>query len=87
MLISTTQGEWLRTDDGQYALTFVGFAFDESGRFLATQRVRVAAQLSDSLEEFSGPYQVEFIGADGGVLASLTGTVHGTRIHAELPNA
>jgi hypothetical protein len=86
LLINTTHGEWMRTDDGRYALTFIGLAFDDSGKLLATQRVRAAVQVSDSQEEFSGPFEVEFIGDDGDVLATSTGTAHGTRIHAQLPD-
>jgi hypothetical protein len=41
MFISTTHGAWERMDDGTFGLTWLGFAFDEAGKFLATQRVRV----------------------------------------------
>ena len=85
MFISTTHGAWMRMDDGGFGLTWVGFAFDDAGKFLATQRVRVAVQLSDTLDGFSGPFKTDFIGADGQVLASTSGTVQGTRIQVESP--
>ena len=40
MFIGTTHGAWVRLDDGGFGLTWVGFAFDDAGKFLATQRVR-----------------------------------------------
>jgi hypothetical protein len=35
MFVSTTHGTWGRTDDGRFGLTFVGFAFDDTGAFRA----------------------------------------------------
>ena len=83
MFISTTHGVWARMDDGVFGLTWVGFAFDDSGKFLATQRVRVAVHVNETLDGFSGPFETDFIGADGQVVASTSGTVQGTRIQAE----
>lgn len=85
MFISTTHGSWGRTDDGRFGLTFIGFAFDDTGAFLATQRIRVAVQVDDTAESFSGPYQTDFLADDGTVKASSSGTVQGTRIQMELP--
>jgi hypothetical protein len=86
MFISTTHGAWARMDDGMFGLTWVGFAFDAGGKFLATQRVRVAVQLNDTLDGFSGPFKTDFVGPDGQVLASTGGTVQGTRIQVEPPS-
>jgi hypothetical protein len=85
MFISTTHGAWVGMDDGMFGLTWVGFAFDDAGRFLATQRVRVAVHLDETLDRFTGPFTTDFIGADGQVLASVGGTVLGTRILVEPP--
>ena len=85
MFISTTHGAWVRMDDGGFGMTWVGYAFDDAGKFLATQRVRVAMQLNDTMNGFSGPFKTDFIGADGQVVASTTGTVQGTRIQVEPP--
>jgi len=85
MFISTTHGAWVRMDDGTFGLTWVGFAFDDAGKFLATQRVRVSVQLNDTMDGFTGPFKTDFIGADGQVVASTTGTVEGTRIEVEPP--
>jgi hypothetical protein len=83
MLISTTHGEWVRTGDREFGLTFVGFAFDDAGQFLATQRIRVAVRVDDASMSFSGPFRTDFVGADGTVKASSAGTVEGTRIVVE----
>jgi hypothetical protein len=85
MFISTTHGAWARMDDGGFGLTWVGFAFDDAGKFLATQRVRVAVRLNDTLDGFTGPFKTDFTGADGQVVASSSGTVLGTRIQVETP--
>jgi hypothetical protein len=68
-----------------FIATTHGFAFDDAGKFLATQRVRAAFQLDDTLNGFTGPFTADFIGADGQVLASSSGTVQGTRIQVEPP--
>ena len=83
MVIGTTHGAWARAGDRAYALTFVGLAFDEAGKFLATQRIRVTVELDRTRDAFSGPFRTDFIAADGHVLASSTGTVHGARIGVE----
>jgi hypothetical protein len=85
MFISTTHGAWVRMDDGGFGLTWVGFAFDDTGKFLATQRIRVAVHLNDTLDGFTGPFVTDFVGADGQVAASTSGTVQGTRIQVEPP--
>jgi hypothetical protein len=81
MFISATHGAWLLNADGTYGLTFIGLAFDESGRFLATQHVRVTVQVNEN--QFDGPFRTDFVGADGQVLASASGTVQARRIEVE----
>ena len=85
MFISATHGVWARNADGTFGLTFAGFAFDDAGKFLAMQRIRVAVQVNESQDRFTGPFTTDFIGADGQVLASSTGTVQGTRMQVEAP--
>jgi hypothetical protein len=85
MFISTTHGAWAPNGDGTFGLTFAGFAFDDTGKFLAVQHIRVAVQLNDTLDGFTGPFNTDFIGADGQVVASTSGTVQGTRIQVEPP--
>jgi hypothetical protein len=85
MFISTTHGVWARNADGTFGLTFAGFAFDDTGKFLAMQHIRVAVQVNDPQDAFTGPFTTDFIGADGRVLASSSGTVQGMRIQVEAP--
>jgi hypothetical protein len=85
MFISTTHGVWAPNADGTFGLTFAGFPFDDTGKFLATQRIRVGVQVNETLDRFTGPFQTDFIGADGQVLASSSGTVQGTRLQVEAP--
>ena len=86
MFISTTHGEWAHAGDREFGLTFVGFAFDDAGEFLATQRIRVAVRVDEASDSFSGPFKTDFLAADGSVLASSGGTVLGTRIRVEPPD-
>jgi hypothetical protein len=83
MFISTTHGAWAPNGDGTFGLTFAGFAFDDTGKFLAMQRIRVAVQVNDSQDGFSGQFKTDFIGSDGQVLASSSGSVEGTRMQVE----
>jgi hypothetical protein len=85
MFISTTHGVWARNADGTFGLTFSGFAFDDTGKFLATQRIRVEVQVNDAQDRFTGPFTTDFIGPDGQILASSRGTVEGTRMQVEAP--
>ena len=83
MFISTTHGVWAPNGDGTFGLTFSGFAFDDIGKFLAVQRIRVVVQVNESQDGFSGPFKTDFIGSDGQVLASSSGSVEGTRMQVE----
>jgi hypothetical protein len=83
MFISTTHGAWASNGNGTFGLTFAGFAFDITGKFLAMQHIRVAVQVNDSQDGFSGPFKTDFIGSDGQVLASVSGSVEGTKMQVE----
>ena len=83
MFISTMHGTWAPNGDGTFGLSFAGFAFDDSGKFLATPHIRVAVQVNDSQDGFSGPFKTDFIGSDGQMLATSSGSVEGTRIQVE----
>jgi hypothetical protein len=83
MFTNTLHGEWQRTGDREFALMFVGFAFDREGNFLATQRVRAAPRLNETLDAFDGPASVDFVSDDGNILATVRATLHGTRIRIE----
>jgi hypothetical protein len=85
IFISTTHGVWAHNADGTFGLTFAGFAFDDSGKFLAMQRIRVMLQVNEVQDSFNGPFTTDFIGPDGQILASSRGTVEGTRMQVEAP--
>src|SRR5262249_7267909 len=85
MFISTTHGAWSRTSKTEFGLTIIGFVFDEAGKFLATQRIRAVLEVTESGDAFNAVATTDFIGADGNVLASISGTVQGSRILVEAP--
>ena len=83
MFISTTHGAWNRISDTEFGLTLIGFAFDEAGKFLATQRIRAVLEVNETGETFTGSATTEFVGADGNLVASVSNTVQGSRILVE----
>ncbi|HZQ38914.1 MAG TPA: hypothetical protein VFD32_23520 [Dehalococcoidia bacterium] len=83
MIIGTTHGEWVRTSDHQFAVTVVGFAFDETGMFLATQRIRAMITLGETMDSFTAQSNAQYITADGTVIDGGTVPVVGTRIAVE----
>ncbi len=85
IFISTTHGAWNRTSDTEFGLTISGFAFDEAGRFLATQCIRAVLEVNDAGDEFNGAAMTDFVGADSTLLASVSATVRGSRIAVEAP--
>ena len=84
LCVGTTQGAWAQLEDGAFGMTRIGFAFDDPGKFLATQRVHLSVELTDSgwVHALRGR---DFLKADGHVLASISGTIQGKRIDADRP--
>ena len=51
-------------------------------RFVASE-TRKFSRVNDTQDGFSGPFKTDFIGSDGQVLASSSGSVEGTRMQVE----
>jgi hypothetical protein len=83
MFVSTTHGAWAQMNDGTFGMTWTGFAFDAAGTFLATQQVRVGVEVNEAQDAFMGPFKTDFVSAEGQILASVSGTVQGTRIQVQ----
>ncbi len=83
-LIGTGHGRWVKTHGHEYAVTTLLFRFDATGDFLGTLKARATLALSKTGNEFdSSEYLFEFFDRDGNLLASGTGTAHGTRLTVE----
>jgi len=77
-------GAWIRISDRLFALTVLGFVYDEKGQYQAIRKIRATISLSDSLDEFSGDGEADILDPTGNVVATITGlTVKGKRIRVE----
>lgn len=77
------QGEWIRTGNREFVLSFAGFQFDEKGNFLGTLKIRETFTLNEALDESTGQFTWEIAIPTGQVVASGDGTTRGTRIGIE----
>jgi len=83
-------GQWVRTGSHQFAVTFVGLEYDLDGAMTGTPganngtyKVRARVHLSDSSNEFNGPFTTEIFDLNGNVIFTVSGTVTGKRILVE----
>ena len=75
-------GQWRRTGNGQFAVTFGGVSFGPPGTGI-TGSYRVRATLLVDGETFSGPFVTDVFALDGTLLVSASGTVTAQRIGIE----
>lgn len=80
---SAAHGEWVRIGDRQFAVTFI-LLYVNAGKFVASLKVRGIANLNDTLDTFTGPYQAEYRDANGNVFLTGTGNVQGSRIGVDV---
>jgi len=82
---STSQfGAWAQTGKDQFTNTFRSTLYDLStGENLGSFKLRQLMTLSDSGDEWNGPFVLNVYDPDGNVLAEVTGTAHATRIKVE----
>jgi hypothetical protein len=79
--ISTGHGQWTNTHGRQFAITTLLLQFDTTGDFIGTLKARATLKLDKTGNVFtSEEYLFESFDRDGNLLASGTGTAHGTRI-------
>ena len=74
-------GEWARSSEAQYAITFYSYTVTEEGPAWFT--VRSTITLNDAADEFTGPFQTDFYDLSGNRLFSVTGTVLAQRLQLE----
>ena len=75
-------GQWQRTGNGQFAVTFSGVNFGPLGTGI-TGSYKVRATLLVDGETFSGPFVTDVFALDGTPLVSASGTVSAQRIGIE----
>lgn len=74
-------GEWNRSADGLYHVTFMGFT-EQDGTILLN-KARGTITVTEDGQAFSGPFRVEIFAGDGTVLMAFEGTVAATRFGVE----
>jgi hypothetical protein len=75
-------GQWRRTGNGEFAITFVGVNFGAAGTgIVGTYKVRSRVTLNEGT--LTGPFLAEVFAPDGTVLVSETGRVIARRIGIE----
>jgi hypothetical protein len=83
-------GQWVRTGNHEFAITFVGLEYDLDGTMTGTlgassgtYKVRARVHLSDNSNEFNGPFTTDIFDLNGNVIFTVSGTVTGKRIVVE----
>jgi hypothetical protein len=77
-------GQWVRTGNRRFAVTFVGQGFDlATGAINSTYKVRASVRLSGDLQQFSGPFVTDIFAPDGTLIFTASGTVTADRITVE----
>lgn len=81
---SPAMGVWTGLGGHEFATTFAAFVFDEAGHFSNVSQVRVQSILDESLESYSGRFEVYTLDENGNaVRLDSSGHVAATRIHLE----
>jgi hypothetical protein len=84
-------GQWVRTGNHEFAVTFVGLEYgvdEDTGAVLGTStigtyKVRANLNLGNYAQEFSGPFKTEIFDLNGNLQFTVDGTVTGKRIVVE----
>jgi hypothetical protein len=84
-------GQWVRTGNHEFAITFVGLEYGvdaNTGALLGTSttgtyKVRANVSLADDAEEFTGPFKTEIFDLNGNLQFTVDGTVTGKRVVVE----
>lgn len=75
-------GQWVRTGNSEFALTFVGLEYAPDGTAIGTYKVRANVKLSHDSQEFNGPFRADVL-LYGGIQFTATGIVTAKRIVVE----
>ncbi len=79
----TSVGEWQLLGKRRFAVMFTGFQDIGEGGVIRYV-VRATVDLGYDKQSYAGPFVTDVYDAEGNLLFSMTGTVSGTRMHAEV---
>ena len=84
LAVSPGYGQWERTGNHIFAVTFVGQGFDlATGAINSTYKVRASVTLSQDLQQFSGPFVTDIFALDGSLILTASGIVTVDRVTVE----
>ena len=81
--MTSAHGNWISTDDGGAAYTFVGLFSGEDGTHAGKLKVVGTLQYDASADTWQGPFKIDVFDADDQPIASDHGTFNLTRIAVE----
>jgi hypothetical protein len=82
--VTSQYGAWAQTGGHQFAATFKAVLYDlATGDNLGMFKLRQSMTLSESGDEWSGPFKLTVYDPDGNVAALVDGTAHASRIKVE----
>ena len=77
-------GQWVRTGNRRFGITFVGHGFDlTTGAINSTYKVRARVRLHQDLQQFSGPFVTDVFAPDGTLVFTASGIVTADRVNVE----
>jgi hypothetical protein len=76
-------GQWVRTGNNEFAVTFVGLEYGPGGGANGSYKVRAKVSIGNDSQEFIGPFQTDMFDLDGNLIFTVTGTVTGRRVVVE----
>ena len=79
------QGVWEKTGSREFALTIYGVTVGNvsNPQFEGTYKVRSRLTLTNTGEEFSGPFKIDIFDPAGNLVTTLDGTAQGRRAKLE----
>jgi hypothetical protein len=80
---SASHGEWYRSGDRSFAVTFIALLADDGGVVVGTQKVSNSVTLDDGGNSLTSLFQATYTGPDGTTLAAFGGSTKANRIQVE----
>lgn len=77
-------GAWTSTGDREASVAFVALGSDENGAPIGTHTITATLGANAGRESLHGPFTITVAGPDGKTLGSVSGTITGSRITADV---
>jgi hypothetical protein len=77
-------GSWAPTSDREASAAFIALGSDENGAPIGTHSITATLGSDAGGDDLYGPFTITVAGADGKALGSVSGTITGSRITADV---